>query len=88
MLDGANPMTGRILTWEPPHLLEFAWSNAHAPEALARYELSRERDGARLIFTHKGAPFANRALMLPGWHFFFEPLAGLLVEVAGASVEA
>jgi hypothetical protein len=22
MLDGANPMTGRILIWEPPHVLE------------------------------------------------------------------
>ncbi|MGD0723321.1 MAG: SRPBCC family protein [Roseiarcus sp.] len=80
MLDGPNPMTGRILTWEPPRVLEFAWSNAHAPESTARYELSRDGDGVRLIFTHRGAPFANRALMLPGWHLFFERLAALLVD--------
>ena len=75
-------MNGRILVWEPPHVLEFAWSNDHAPESTARYELSRDGDGARVIFTHKGAPFANRALMAPGWHFFFERLAALLVEAA------
>ena len=82
MRDGPNPMTGHILIWEPPHVLEFAWSNAHAPESTARFELSSEGGGARLIFTHRGALFVNRALMLPGWHFFFERLAALLAEGA------
>jgi uncharacterized protein YndB with AHSA1/START domain len=82
MLDGPNPMIGHIVTWEPPHVLEFTWRNAHAPDSVARYELSRDGDGACVIFTHKGAPFANRALMLPGWHFFFERLGGLLAEGA------
>jgi uncharacterized protein YndB with AHSA1/START domain len=61
MLDGANPMTGRILIWEPPHVLEFAWSNAHAPESTVRYELSRDGDGVRLVFTHRGAVRESRA---------------------------
>jgi len=82
MLDGPNPMLGRITIWEPPHILAFAWSNAHAPDSTARYQLSRTGDGTRLIFTHEGVPHAHSALMLPGWHLFFERLGGLLVEAA------
>ena len=82
MLDQPNPMIGRILTWAPPHILEFSWSNTHAPESVARYELSREGEGARVMFTHKGALYQNRALMLPGWHHFFERLREMLVEGA------
>lgn len=83
MLDAPRPMTGHILVWEPPHVLEVSWRNAHAPDSVVRYELSRQEDGARLIFTHKGIPYANSALMLPGWHVFFERLGGVLNEAAG-----
>ena len=82
MLDGPNPMRGRILAWEPPQRLEFAWSNAHATDSTARYELSRQGEGTRLIFTHKGVPHKHSALMLPGWHMFFERLGALLNEEA------
>jgi uncharacterized protein YndB with AHSA1/START domain len=78
MLDGPHPMTGRILVWEPPQVLEFTWSNADAPDSVVRYELTREGDGARLIFTHKGMPYASSALMLPGWHVLFARLGSLL----------
>jgi len=82
MLDGPNPMTGRILAWEPPEVLEFTWGNAHSADSVARYELARKGDGTRLIFMHKGIPYANSALMLPGWHFFFERLGALVIEAA------
>lgn len=78
MLDGPHPMTGRILVWEPPHVLEFSWSNTHAPDSIVRYELTRDGDGSRLIFLHKGMPYASSALMLPGWHVYFERLGSLL----------
>ena len=78
MLGGPHPMTGRIRVWEPPHVLEVTWRNTHAPDSIVRYELTREGDGARLIFTHRGIPYANSALMLPGWHAFFERLGSLL----------
>jgi uncharacterized protein YndB with AHSA1/START domain len=81
MLDGPHPMTGRILIWEPPHILEITWSNADAPDSIVRYELARDGDGARLIFTHKRMPYASSALMLPGWHVFLARL-GRLVEGA------
>lgn len=82
MLDGPNPMIGRITAWEPPHVLAFTWSNTHAPDASAQYELSRREGGTRLLFTHRGVPRPHSALMLPGWHFFFERLGAQLNEDA------
>ncbi|WP_172123126.1 MULTISPECIES: SRPBCC family protein [unclassified Devosia] len=78
MVGGPHPMTGIVCAWEPPHLLEFSWSNTHAPDSVVRYELSREGNGTRLIFTHRGMPYVNSALMLPGWHDFLDHLESLL----------
>ena len=68
MLDGPHPSTGRVVVWDPPRVLEFSWSNTHAPDSVVRYELSPEGGGTRLVFTHRRMPYANSALMLPGWH--------------------
>jgi uncharacterized protein YndB with AHSA1/START domain len=84
MLDGPHPMTGRVLVWEPPQVLELTWSNADAPDSTVRYELTREGHGTRLIFMHKGMPYASSALMLPGWHTFFARLGSLLDDAAPA----
>ncbi|MDQ6869293.1 MAG: SRPBCC family protein [Pseudomonadota bacterium] len=80
--DRAQPMAGRILTWEPPTLLELSWNNVDAPASVVRYELTRDGDGTRLIFTHKGIRFARSGLMLPGWHVYLERLGSLLDGVA------
>ena len=50
-----------------PHVLEFSWSNTHAPQSIVRYELQPRDRGTWLVFTHRGMPYANSALMLPGW---------------------
>ena len=80
MTDGSAPMTGHILVWDPPRILEFTWSNAHAPNSVIRYELEGDGDGTRLIFTHQGMPYATSALMLPGWHFFLSQLGAALCD--------
>ena len=80
MTDGSAPMTGHILVWDPPKTLEFTWSNAHAPKSTIRYELARDGDGTRLIFTHQEMPYATSALMLPGWHFFLSQLGAALAD--------
>lgn len=81
-IDRPRPMTGRILTWEPPHLLEFSWDTGDAPQSLVRGELTREGDGTRLVFIHGGIGFAWIGLVLPGWHVHLERLASLLADAA------
>lgn len=78
MLDGPFPMTGQVRVWEPPHVLEYSWSNAHAPNSIARYELRSQDGGTSMIFTHKKFPDGSGALMLPGWHTYFNQLERLL----------
>jgi uncharacterized protein YndB with AHSA1/START domain len=81
MADGPHPMTGHILTWDPPKVLEFSWSNTHAPDSVVRYELAPAAGGTRLRFTHRGMPYENSALMLPGWHNYFARLGERLAGV-------
>jgi uncharacterized protein YndB with AHSA1/START domain len=77
-IDRKRPMTGRVLTWEPPRLLEFSWDTGDAPPSTVRCELTAEDAGTRLVFTHKGVGFVWIALVLPGWHHLLERLASLL----------
>ena len=42
MIGGVQPMTGRILIWDPPRTLEFSWSNADTQNSVVRYKLIRE----------------------------------------------
>jgi uncharacterized protein YndB with AHSA1/START domain len=81
MLDGIQPMKGKVLVWDPPMTLELHWSNGHAPDSTVRYELSPEADGTRLVFTHRKMPYITSALMLPGCDTFFAQLGRMLDEV-------
>jgi len=74
----ARPMTGRIVTWEPPALLEFSWDTGDGPASMVRCELTPDGDGTKLIFIHKGVGFEWSALVLPGWHTHLERLENLL----------
>ena len=78
MLDGIKPMRGTVRAWEPPTLLEYDFRNGHAPESVARWELSPADSGTRVIFRHSGMPYANANLMMPGWHVFLDHLGAVL----------
>lgn len=78
MTDGPFPMRGEVRIWDPPHVLEFFWSNAHAPESVVRYELQRAGNGTRMLFSHQGIPYASSALFSPGWHTYFAALGAML----------
>lgn len=72
-------MSGRVLTWEPPRLLEYIWKMGSEPESMVRCAL--EPDGphaTRLVFTHSDMAFPWVGLVLPGWHTHFERLAKAL----------
>ena len=75
MIGTANPAKGHVMVWDPPRVLEFSWSNATAPQSVVRFELTPAHNGTRMIFMHKGMPFASSALMLPGWHLLLARLA-------------
>ena len=59
-------MTGRIITWQPPALLEFSWDTGDASATLVRCELTREGDGTLLVFRHDGiaTPWMGRSFTL------------------------
>ena len=78
MLDGIKPMRGHVRIWEPPSLLEYDWRSDHAPQSIARWELSPADTGTRVIFQHRGIPYANANLMSPGWHVYLDHLGVLL----------
>lgn len=82
MLDGLKPMRGRVRLWEPPTLLEYDWHSDHAPVSVARWELGAIEGGTRLVFTHRGMPYANCNLMMPGWHVYLQHLGAVLVGVS------
>lgn len=73
-------MTGRILAWDPPHLLEHEWRQAPIEDGVVRYELSRDGAGTLLRFTHRGLSLDNGRGFLPGTHAYFERLAAHLAE--------
>lgn len=82
MTDGPFPMRGEVSVWDPPHVLEFSWSNAHAQDSVVRYELQRVENGTRMLFSHQGIPYASSALFSPGWHSLFAALSAMLDEKA------
>ena len=44
-------MTGRILVWDPPHVLEHEWKQPIVEDGVVRYELTADGDGTLLRFT-------------------------------------
>lgn len=81
MIGTPGVMEGEIRVFDRPHVLEFTWSNHDCPQGLIRYTLTSESGGTRLVFGHRGMPFASSALMLPGWHVLFAAL-GMALEGA------
>ena len=47
-------MTGRILVWDPPNVLEHEWKQPIVEDGVVRYELTADGDGTLLRFTHRG----------------------------------
>ncbi|WP_193047429.1 SRPBCC family protein [Mycolicibacterium baixiangningiae] len=57
--DDRKKMTGRILVWDPPHVLEHEWRQPIVENGVVRYELRAEGDATVLRFTHRGLSVRN-----------------------------
>ena len=80
--DADTQVTGRVLRWEPPRVLEFTWKgHEEETETIVRAELSEaEGGGTRMVFTHRGMERKWLGLTLPGWHSLLMRLDSLMRE--------
>lgn len=67
-------MTGRILVWDPPHVLEHEWHQRIVEDGVVRYELVEDGEGTLLTFTHRGLSVRNAKGFIPGTHAFLDRL--------------
>jgi uncharacterized protein YndB with AHSA1/START domain len=77
----AKRMTGRILVWDPPRVLEHEWHQRIVGESVVRYELTPDGDSTILVFTHRGLDPGTAQGFAPGTHAFLDRLAA---HLAGA----
>jgi uncharacterized protein YndB with AHSA1/START domain len=71
-------MTGRILVWDPPHVLEHEWKQPIVEDGVVRYELSTDGDGTLLRFSHRGLGVRNASGFRGGTHAFLDRLEAYL----------
>jgi Activator of Hsp90 ATPase homolog 1-like protein len=76
-------MTGRILVWDPPHVLEHEWRQRIVEDGVVRYELVEDGAGTLLTFTHRGLSVPNAKGFIPGTHAFLDRLDA---HLGGASL--
>jgi uncharacterized protein YndB with AHSA1/START domain len=71
-MDASQPdfvSKGRVLAFEPPRLLKFAWSESEGPPSEVLFELAPHGDATRLVITHTKLP--NRKELIgvgAGWN--------------------
>ena len=71
-------MRGRILVWDPPHILEHEWLQEIVEPGVVRYELREEGEATVLTFTHRGLGTTNARGFIPGTHAYLDRLRALL----------
>lgn len=67
-------MTGRILVWDPPNVLEHEWKQPIVEDGVVRYELTADGDGTILRFTHRGLGARNASGFRGGTHAYLDRL--------------
>lgn len=71
-------MTGRILVWDPPRVLEHEWKQAIVDDSVVRYELHPDGNGTLLRFTHRGLGVRNASGFRAGTHAYLDRLEAYL----------
>jgi uncharacterized protein YndB with AHSA1/START domain len=77
-------ITGRVLQWDPPRLLEHEWKVLARPEqpqgedSVIRWELIPDGEGTVLHLTHRHLVPRTAEGILPGTHVFLDRVAAHL----------
>lgn len=61
-------VTGRVLRWEPPSLLELEWRFDGETESVVRFELSPAGEGTQLVLDHRALAAGHATGYSAGWH--------------------
>jgi uncharacterized protein YndB with AHSA1/START domain len=71
---------GRVLAYDPPHLLEYEWHWPGEGESIVRFELAASESGVLLALEHRLLPAESAAGYGAGWHAHLDRLEGLLED--------
>jgi uncharacterized protein YndB with AHSA1/START domain len=71
-------MSGRILAWDPPRVLEHEWTQPGLDLSVVRYELEPEAGGTILRLTHRRSVTPAATGGRAGWHAYLDRLAAHL----------
>jgi uncharacterized protein YndB with AHSA1/START domain len=71
-------ISGRVLAWDPPRVLEHEWTQPGLDVSVVRYELEAEAGGTVLRFTHRRSVRPGATGGRAGWHAYLDRLAAHL----------
>ncbi len=74
-------LSGRVLAWEPPHLLEHEWLQPGLDLSVVRYELEADAGGTILRLTHRRSVAPGATGGRAGWHAYLDRLAAHLARL-------
>jgi uncharacterized protein YndB with AHSA1/START domain len=71
-------MSGRVLAWDPPRVLEHEWVQPGLDISVVRYELEPDDGGTILRLTHRRSVTPAATGGRAGWHAYLDRLAAHL----------
>lgn len=71
-------ISGRVLAWDPPRLLEHEWKQPGLDLSVVRYELEPDANGTILKFSHRRTVAPGATGGRAGWHAYLDRLAAHL----------
>jgi uncharacterized protein YndB with AHSA1/START domain len=77
-------VTGRVLHWEPPSVLEFEWRFAGETESVVRFELSSSDEGTHLVLDHRALAAEHATGYGAGWEAYLASLSDHLEGRSGS----
>lgn len=85
---GSKVIEGRIVTWEPPSVLEVTFEPYDTKASTLRIELDGQDDRLRLVATHTAAIGANLPNLAARWHSGLDTLESTLIGKEGTVEES